>query len=291
MGLLFILTLFIFGLVIGSFLNVVADRLCQERDPFTGRSACDACGKTLKPHHMLPVVSYLVLGGRCAYCRQKLSFYYPFSELLTGAFFVLAAYLSRFALSPTLLTGLQLGYFIIIFSVFVIIFLSDLKYQIIPNEVVYFGTIFVFLVQVGSLGYWVYKYRAMLQSDVLGSYLLQGDFFKDNVLREVKVVGYNVASGLGICLFFYLLVVLTRGRGMGGGDVKLGLLIGIFNGFPNGAIALFLAFITGSVVSLGLILFSKKGLKDVVPFGPFLILGSVLSLLYGDAIFTRYISF
>lgn len=289
---LFIVSLLcISGLFIGSFLNVVADRLCQEKNPFKGRSACDSCGQTLKPQHMVPVLSYILLKGKCAYCHQKLSLYYPFSELLTGLFFAFAAYFSRFASSPTLLTGLLFGYFVVVFSVFVVIFLSDLKYQIIPNEVVYFGIAFVFIAQVANLGFWAVKYREMLQSDALGQYLLQGDFYKDNVMREVKSFGYNIASGLGICLFFYLLVVLTRGRGMGGGDVKLGLLIGLFNGFPNGVIALFLAFITGSIVSIGLMAMSKKGLKDVVPFGPFLILGSVLSLMYGDAIFTRYISF
>jgi len=233
----------------------------------------------------------MFLKGRCAYCHQKVSLYYPFSELLTAVFFGIAAYSSNFSVSPTLLTGLRFVYLAVVFSVFAIIFLSDLKYQIIPNQVVYFGIIFVFLVQVGSLGYWAYKYHAMLQSDVLGSYMLKGDFYKDSVLREVKSFGYNVGAGLGICLFFYLLVILTKERGMGGGDVKLGLLIGLFNGFPNGIIAVFLGFISGSLVSLFLILSTKKGLKDVVPFGPFLILGSVLSLIYGDWIFTRYISF
>lgn len=291
MGTTIVIVASLIGLFIGSFLNVVADRLCQDKNPFKGRSACDSCGQTLKPQHMVPILSYILLKGRCAYCGQKLSLYYPFSELLTGLFFAFAAYFSRVAVSPSLHTALQFGYFVVVFSVFVVIFLSDLKYQIIPDEVVYFGIIFVFLAQAGALGYWAYKYHTMLQSDVLGQYLLQGDFFQDNVMREVKSFGYNVASGLGICLFFYLMVVGTRGRGMGGGDVKLGLLIGLFNGFPNGVIAVFLAFIIGSVMSLGLMALSKKGLKDVVPFGPFLILGSVLSLMYGDWIFTRYISF
>lgn len=279
------------GLFVGSFLNVVADRLCQDKNPFKGRSACDSCGQTLKPQHMIPVLSYIFLKGKCAYCGQKLSLYYPFSELLTGLLFALAAYFSRFVSSPSLHTALQFAYFAVVFSVFVVIFLSDLKYQIIPDEVVYFGIIFVFLAQVGALGYWAYKYYAMLQSDILGSYMLKNGYWLTNVLREVKSFGYNIVSGLGICLFFYLMVVGTKGRGMGGGDVKLGLLIGLFNGFPNGVIAVFLAFIIGSVVSLGLMAFSKKSLKDVVPFGPFLILGSVLSLMYGDWIFTRYISF
>jgi leader peptidase (prepilin peptidase) / N-methyltransferase len=291
MAILIITLSSILGLFIGSFLNVVADRLCQEKSFLKGRSVCDSCGKTLKPQHLVPLLSYLFLKGRCAYCKQKVSFYYPFSELLTAVFFGIAVYFSNFAVSPGLFTGLSFAYLLVVFSVFAIIFLSDLKYQIIPDQVVYFGIIFVFLVQVGSLGFWAYKYHNMLQSDALGAYMLKGDFYKDSVLREIKSFGYNVSAGLGICLFFYLLVKLTKERGMGGGDVTLGLLIGLFNGFPNGIIAVFLGFISGSIVSIGLILFSKKSFKDVVPFGPFLILGSVLSLLYGDWIFTRYISF
>ncbi|MBU0650022.1 prepilin peptidase [Patescibacteria group bacterium] len=282
---------FIAGLFIGSFLNVVADRLCREENPFTGRSACDLCGQTLKPGHLVPVVSYLLLKGKCAYCGKGVSRYYPMSELLTGASFVLAVYLSGFGASPTLLTGVQFGYLLVVFSVFIIIILSDLKYQLIPDQVVYFGLAFVFLAQVGSLGYWLFRYHGMLQSDALGQYLLHGNFFKASVLHELTSFGYNIGTGLVIALFFYLLVVLTKGRGMGGGDVKLGLLLGLVNGFPDGFVAVFLAFIIGSVVSLGLMAFSKKGLKDVVPFGPFLILGSVLSLLYGDWIVSHYLAF
>lgn len=281
----------IFGLFIGSFLNVVADRLCQERNPFKGRSNCDSCGKVLKPQHLIPILSYLAFRGRCAYCKQKVSLLYPFSEILTSIFFVIAAYTSSFANTPTLFTGFRFFYLLVVFSVFAVICLSDLKYQIIPNEVVYFGIIFVFLVQSGTLAFWAYKYRLMMQSNILGSYMLKDGFWWASVLGEIKSFGYNISAGLGICLFFYSLVVLTKGRGMGGGDVKLGLLIGLFNGFPEGIIALFLSFITGSLFSIGLILFSKKGLKDVVPFGPFLIIGSMISLLYGDWIFTRYISF
>jgi len=289
--LLIIVFSLILGLFIGSFLNVVADRLCQGRGFLKGRSVCDSCGKELKPAHLVPVLSYVFLKGKCAYCKQKMSLFYPFSELLTAIFFGIAAYSSSFASSPALLTGLRFAYLTVVFSVFAVIILSDLKYQIIPNQVVYFGIIFVFLVQVGSLGFWAYKYHNMLANDILGSYMLKDGFWWTNVLREIKSFGYNIGAGLGICLFFYLLVVLTKERGMGGGDVKLGLLIGLFNGFPNGIIAILLGFISGSLVSLFLILSTKKGLKDVVPFGPFLILGSVLSLLYGDWIFTRYISF
>jgi leader peptidase (prepilin peptidase) / N-methyltransferase len=281
----------ILGLFIGSFLNVVADRLCQEKSFIRGRSVCDSCGKTLKPWHLVPLLSYVIQSGKCAYCQKKVSLYYPFSELLTGLFFVIAVLFPGFAGGPSLLTGLKALYLAAVFCVFAVIFLSDLKYQIIPDQVVYFGIILVFVVNVATVGFWAYREHTMLANDILGSYMLKSGYYKDSVLREVTSFGYTAATGFGIYLFFYLLVKLTKERGMGGGDVKLGLLIGLFNGFPNGVIAVFLGFISGSIVSIALILFSKKSFKDVVPFGPFLILGSVLSLLYGDWIFTRYISF
>lgn len=282
---------FFVGAFVGSFLNVLVDRFYQGQNPFWGRSKCDFCDKSLSVKHLIPIFSFLFLKGRCAYCKKSLSLYYPFSEVLTGLFFVFALYISNFWRHQGVLNFLLWVYYAIIFASFAAIFLSDLKYQIIPNQIIYFLIIFIFVWQTCSIIFWSYEYKSILQSDELGKYLLQTDFYKINVLAQVKGFLYNILSGVGISLFFYTLIVLTKGRGMGGGDVKLGLVIGLFNGFPNGIIAVFLAFLLGSIVSLGLMLVSKKGLKDVIPFGPFLILGSMLSLIYGDWIFTTYISF
>lgn len=275
----------------GSFINVLVDRFYNYENPFFGRSRCDFCGKSLKVQYLVPVFSYLFLRGKCGYCKQKLSLYYPFSELLSGLFFVFALYISNFWRYQSFSNFLLYFYYAVVFSSFAVIFLSDLKYQIIPNQVIYFSIIFIFLWQLCFMVFWFYEYKIMLQNDAFGKYLLQTNFYKINVLSHLKGFMYNILSGFGIALFFYILVVLTKGRGMGGGDVKLGLVIGLFNGFPNGVIAVFLAFFIGSVFSIALMIFSKKGLKDVIPFGPFLIMGSMLSLVYGDWIFTTYISF
>lgn len=281
----------IFGLFIGSFLNVIADRLSLDKPFVSGRSSCDSCGKILKPQNLIPVLSFIFQKGRCSFCKEKVSFYYPFSEILTAIFFVLAAYVSRFYQLFSLSSLPYYIFLIIVFSVFICIFLSDLKYQIIPDQVVYFGIAFVFLFQLITFGYESYRTYTIYQSDTFGQYLLKTDYLSSQILSEAKSFGGNILTGLGICAFFYLLVVATKERGMGGGDVKLGLLIGLFNGFPGGVIAIFLAFVIGSIFSVLLMLFKFKSIKDVIPFGPFLILGSVLSLIYGNEIFTRYISF
>lgn len=253
----------VFGLFIGSFLNVLADRLSNEENPFKGRSHCDSCGETLGPQNIIPVFSYIFQKGKCAFCGKKLSAYYPISELITALTFGVITYFSIFSYSPTLLNTLRLGYFLAVSSVYIVIILSDAKYQIIPNEVVYSGILLVFF--------------HLIASSIYHSY-------------DLKYVVCTLLTGLGIMAFFYALVVFTKEKGMGGGDVKLGLMIGLLNGFPYGIVALFLSFILGSIISLALIAVSKKGLKDVIPFGPFLILGSVLSLLYGDWIISRYFS-
>jgi len=281
----------ILGLFVGSFLNVVADRLAQGRDFVRGRSVCDFCGAALKIGNLVPLVSFVTQKGRCSFCQTKISVYYPLSEALTGLLFGLAAHFSNFARFPGVLTGLNFIYLVAVFSVFVIILLSDLKYQVIPNQVVYFGIVFVFLTQVGSLGFWAYKYHNVLQSDVLGQYLIKTGFWWNQVSSELLAFGKNMATGLIICLVFYLLIVITRERGMGGGDMKLGLLIGLYNGFPNGFLGIFLAFTTGALVSLALMIFAKKGFGDTVPFGPFLVVGSIAAGFFGRQLLALYFGY
>ena len=106
------------------------------------------------------------------------------------------------------------------------------------------------------------------------------------VLRNA---GMSFAGAFGISLFFLLLIFLTKGRGMGGGDVKLGFLIGLVNGFPLSVVAIFLGFLIGAMYSLLLVLFKKKSLKGTIPFGPFLIIGSYLTVFFGNFLFEWYL--
>lgn len=183
------------------------------------------------------------------------------------------------------------GHLLFVVSALVAIFVIDLKYGIIPDKIV-MPTIFL------VTGYWllitgskVLRLYYDLKGDTqgLGPYLLQTDYFKNHVFLEIKPFLLTVAGSLFISSIFYFLIVITRGRGMGFGDVKLGVLVGIVSGFPKMLVAVFLSFLMGAVVSVILILMGRKRFGETVPFGPFLVLGTFMSLLFGDAILNWYL--
>jgi leader peptidase (prepilin peptidase)/N-methyltransferase len=218
--------IFIIGLCVGSFVNVLIDRLPKGEDVFGGRSRCDYCKKNLRWFELIPILSFFTQSGRCLRCHKKLSFQYPIIELVVGIGFVFL-----FPSIPELLIFLSL----------LVIFVADLKYEIIPDSMVVFGLLGSML---RGTNYWIW--------------------------------------GFGAAAFFLFLFLITRGRGMGFGDVKLVFLLGLMLGFPNIVIALYAAFLTGAAVGIILMLGGKKTLKSHVPFGPFLILGTVFALLYGN---------
>src|SRR3989344_4779021 len=258
--------LFILGLAVGSFLNVLIDRIPNDESPFAGRSYCDKCKKTLKWYDMVPVLSFLILKGKCRYCRAHISFYYPLVELITGIMFVLmyqfTIHNSQFT-SSTIeqFSNLTINYlyYLFILSSFIVIFFTDLKYGIIPDKIVY-PTILVSIIY--HLSFIIYPPIVNYQSSIIN----------------------NIFSGIGAFIFFLILYLITRGKGMGFGDVKLAFLLGIILGFPKIIAAFYLAFLTGAIVGSILIVWRKKKLKSSIPFGPFLILGSILSIFFGEKI-------
>ncbi|MBP7927757.1 prepilin peptidase [Patescibacteria group bacterium] len=284
------LSVFISGLFFGSFLNLVSDRIINKKSILFGRSICDFCEKALRPLHLVPLFSYLFQRGKCAFCKKKLSKYYPLSELLTGFLFVGAAYLTNVFKELNFFSVLGFFYFLVMLSFYVVLFLTDLKYKLLPNKVVYSAIIFAasFLVITTIVSFGVLYYR--LVNDSFGAYLLEAGYFNQQVLVAAKGIGTIFLSAFGIGLFFWLLVFITKGRGMGGGDIKLGFLIGIVNGFPFNVIAIFLGFIIGAVYSVSLILLKKKTMKDTIAFGPFLILGSIIAIVWGPYIWNWYTS-
>ncbi len=284
--------LFSIGAFIGSFLNLVSDRVVLGEKIVFGRSHCDKCGESLKVKNLIPIFSFLFQRGKCDKCKVKLSWFYPVSEALAGALFVLAALISKFSVfDPITFNGvLGFGFLAVVFSFYLILLLTDLKYMLIPDKIVLAGVAFVFVFNLFTLIYSLITYRAQLAQDPFGTYLLQVGFFQDQAAYAIKNFGVNIASSLGISLFFLFLVWITKGRGMGGGDIRLGLLIGLVNGFPYNILAVFFGFLFGSIVSLVLVLFKRKTLKSTVPFGPFLIVGSLVCFLWGSQILNWYIN-
>ena len=129
-----------------------------------------------------------------------------------------------------------------------------------------------------------------MRADVIGKYLIEVGHWKTLVLRDFRGVGLDILSALGIAGFFWSLVFVTRGRGMGAGDISLGGLVGLVNGFPNNILAVFLGFVFGSIFSIPLVILGKKKMKDAIAFGPFLLAGSIFCLLYGNQVINWYSS-
>ncbi len=239
---------FIIGASFGSFLNVVIDRPPKKLSVINDRSICESCNKKLKWFDMFPVFSYIILLGKCRYCHSKIPKRVLLVEVLTGIVFT-------YLFSVLFMGTINLIIFILsvpILFCFIVIFFTDLKYGIIPDEAL---IILFFLVLIINL-------------------LFNNHF----------IITY-IISGFSSFAFFLILYLLTRGKGMGFGDVKFSFLIGFMLGFPNTVLAFYLAFLTGAFVSIILVLLGKKKFRhDTIPFGPFLIIGILLTYLLGDSI-------
>lgn len=241
--------LFLIGIFVGSFLGVLSDRLPKNENPFSGRSRCDYCKHALGVLDLIPILSFLILKRKCRYCDHKLSFSYPIIELTTGALFASTIYYL-----PS--TIYDLLFYLFIVSSLTVVFFADLKYGIIPDKIIFPAIIISF---------------SYLLTTTPSSLII-------NSISAVGAFGFFVL----ISLVFYL---LTKKQSLGGGDIKLSLLMGLVLGFPNIIIGIYLAFLTGASVSIILIMWGrKKFFKDTIPFGPFLVIGTLLALFWGDFI-------
>ncbi len=281
---------FLSGLFVGSFLNLVSDRLLKGGSIVFDRSKCDFCNKPLSWKNLFPVFSFLFQKGKCSYCTEKLSWYYPISEILTGALFVVAAHITNIFQDSTQGIYPFIGFVFVsvVFSFFVVLFMTDAKEKVIPSKVVFPAIIFSLMFLVVNFVISMFIFRKTLLADEFGKYLYDAGYWHQNVYSGLWNLGILLVSTLCIVLFFSFLIWITRGRGMGSGDVPLAALIGIFNGFPYNILAIFIGFVLGSVISLVLVVTKKKTMKDTIPFGPFLIMGSVFSLIWGQVILDWY---
>lgn len=267
---------FLLGTIVGSFLGVVADRVSNNESIWRGRSHCDHCRHKLHWNDLIPLVSFLMLKRKCRYCHKELDWNYFIIELVTGLTYVLATYAlfqNNVSMALELQYNFVLLYYFAITSALIAIAFTDIKYGIIPFKVVgVAATIVVF---------WYFLFPGLyitpLEAAGLG---LQIDILN------------SLASGIGVALFFFALFMITKGRGLGFGDVVYAFLMGLVLGFPNVILALYLAFVTGAIVALLLILTKKKKFKGgTIPFGPFLVTGTIVSLFWGNQLITVARSF
>ncbi len=255
----------VFGLIIGSFLNVVILRFNTNKS-LGGRSGCMSCHHELAWYELIPVFSFLFLLGRCKNCKTKISIQYPLVELAMGL--VSALLFLKFKdlfFVDSVTFNLTYFYYLIVFSILIIITAYDFRHKIIPDSLSFALALLTFV------GLFFFN-----GSNALGFYLhapILTDFLS----------GLVVASPFA---FFWL---VSRGSWMGLGDAKLAIGLGWLLGLSGALSAFVLAFWTGAAVGLGLIFFSKKyGMKSQIPFAPYLILGTTVVFFFGLNLFAHF---
>ncbi len=250
--------IFIFGLIIGSFLNVVILRLNTGRSPAKGRSKCARCNAPLSWYELIPVVSFLGLKGKCKTCNNHISFQYPLVELATAISFTIiyTATLSHYGL--TAMTAVVFAFSAVVAALLIIIFVYDIRHTIIPDTIVY---LFIIL---------------SLLSILWNACTVSG-----------FSAGAAIFNGVFVALPFFLLWALSKGAFMGFGDVKLALGIGWLLGITGGFSALLFSFWIGGIVGLFMLGLSRKyHMRSEIPFAPFLILGTFIVGVWGVTIFS-----
>ena len=247
-----ILIIFILGLIFGSFLNVCIYRIPRGESIFFPPSRCPNCKITLKVKDLFPLISYGLKRGRCSYCGEKISLRYPLMEGITGILYVLIYLSFGFSIEFIFYIGLT--------SLLLIIAGIDYDHQVIPDP----------FVMLGLGGGLLYHFIGSIMSHGLGG-IVHG------------FIGLVIGGG-----FLLLIAVLSKG-GMGGGDIKLMGMLGFWLGWKLTIIALFFSFLFGGLISIFLLACKIKNKKDMIPFGPFLCLGTFVSLLYGNVIFQWYL--
>jgi len=245
--------IFIVGLIIGSFLNVLICRLPDIESIIKTRSHCPNCKHKLYWYDLIPVISFVMLGRKCRYCKGKISWQYPLVELVTALLFILI-YL-EFGLT------LSAIYLMLISCVLIVIFVYDQIRQIIPDSMVIIGLALSLIYYCLSVYHHHYYYHYY--------YYYYYDF-------EHVILGIVIPI-----IFLGSIVFFTKGKGIGVGDVKLAALLGLMLGYPLIIVGLFMAFIIGALFGLILIIAGKKKMKDTIAFGPFLIIGFYIAFFWG----------
>jgi len=254
LGVVFVL----FGLMVGSFLNVVIDRLPAEQSLAYPPSHCPSCNKRLAAKDLIPVLSYTLLKGRCRYCGERIPIRLPLVEAATGiAFGLLFAY---FSLSPEL--AIVLFYFCLLLVIAVI----DLEQKIIMPLIIL---------------------PAILLAIVFSLLLPHS-----SVISQIKFAAIGGAIGFGVMLLIYVFAFIRYhgDNAFGFGDVYLGALMGVILGYPKVIVGILLAIYIGGIAAILLIASRAKTLKQIIAFGPILIIGTSIAFIWGAYIWDWYIN-
>ncbi|MFA7244436.1 MAG: prepilin peptidase [Patescibacteria group bacterium] len=238
------------GLAIGSFLNVIIFRIDDLKSVLYTRSHCPHCKEVLRWYDLIPFLSYVILRGKCRYCKKTISIQYPIVEVGIALLFLVLYYI--FGL------GWQFAFYAILFSILTVVFVYDFKTELIPEEFVWTGLV------IALLGSWYF-----------------GNFGLSNML-----IGSLICGAIPL-----ILVLVSREKWMGAGDIKLGFLVGAMVGYPRAMFLIFAAFVLGSIVGVIYLATKKKQMKDSLPFAPFLIASALIALIWGQYFIDWYFGY
>lgn len=251
---LFLFFIFLFGASIGSFLNCLIYRFHQKKS-ILHRSFCPKCFHQLSWRDLFPIFSFFVLGRRCRYCQDKISWQHPLIEIITGGLFLysfLNLYSDFYLLNSSFYFLLVRNWFFLATMIFV--FIYDLKYMLVEDLIVLPAILVIFIF---------------------------------NILIGQPLMTILGGAFVGWAIFFFQ-YILTRKKGIGEGDLRLGILIGMMFGWPEVLIAIFSAYIIGGFWAMILLAIKRKGFKSELPLGPFLAVGSLIAMFWGDKILSLY---
>lgn len=257
--------LFFLGACVGSFLNVIIYRSTTGESWVVGRSHCESCKKPIKWFDNIPLFSFMLLGGKCRYCHDPLSISHPTVEGLMGLLFVwwYAVGFFFFKLTQAPFVFLQPIFWLLVAILLFVIFLIDYRYLIIPDVPVFF------------LSGLVIFYRIAL--------VLSG-------IMQVNDLLWTIIATASVIVFFWCLWFFTKGKGFGFGDIKLALPLGLLVGWPGITVWILSSFSLGAVIGIILLACRKAKFGQPIPFGPFLILGALISLIWGDRLIGWYVT-
>jgi len=268
--------IFLFGLIIGSFLNCLIWRLHQG-EGIWGRSYCPKCKKQIAWYDNIPVLSFIALGGKCRHCGKSISWQYPIVELVTAVLFAVAFFMNNelrimnygfnnFNISSLIHNSLFIIHLLrdwFLISVMIIIFIYDLRWYLILDVVTLPACAIILILNL------LINHIQCPQCIQWTQWLISG------------IIGGS---------FFLSQFIISRGKWIGGGDIRLGLLMGLALGWPNIIVAIFLAYLIGSIVGVGLLLTGRKNWGSKLPLGVFLSAATVIVLFWGERIVDWYMN-
>lgn len=249
--------IFIIGIIFGSFFNVCIYRIPEKQSISNPPSHCPNCNTRLKPRDLVPIFSYLLSGRKCRYCKEKISSRYAIVELLTGILFLIV--FNKFYLD------ISTVYYLVLTSILIIITFIDIDHYIIPDGLLIIGSIFAIVFNL---------------------------IFKTITIKE-SLLGSIICGG-GVLAIVYLIEFIVKKEVMGGGDIKLFAMIGLFLGIKNSLLSALISVYVGAIFGIIMIIYSKikkSEFNSMIPYGPFISIATFVVMLYGDNIINWYMNF